>query len=358
LIEHALEGNHEGLKERTLGIDVFGRDANYDNSADPVVRTTANEIRKRLALYYEDPASHNSVRIRLVPGSYFPSFEFEGHNGAPQEAQRSLTAALRRNWKSWIAVVLVAVAAVVGMSRADFLHSTGYLIWKPLLDSKGNLVICLSDYGSAINTKASANVLSGPAAKDVSVRQDHSINDQSRSSSSILFVDAIVGYNISNRLFEFGRTAQPLRYSEVTLNNFRSGPVVLVGGSQDPWSPIFVSGLRYSVHFDPITYDRWIQDSQSPTNRAWKISGREEQTDIDYAVITRFLDPRTGEWIMALTGLTSAGTEAAGYLISSHAMAKTLPATLRTKKNFQVVLKVAVVNGIVASPQILAIHTW
>jgi hypothetical protein len=39
-------------------------------------------------------------------------------------------------------------------------------------------------------------------------------------------------------------------------------------------------------------------------------------------------------------------------------MAKTLPATLRTKKNFQVVLKVAVVNGIVASPQILAIYTW
>src|SRR5215469_15746869 len=48
LIEHALEGGEEnGIKERTLGIDVFGREADYDTNTDPIVRMTANEIRKR-----------------------------------------------------------------------------------------------------------------------------------------------------------------------------------------------------------------------------------------------------------------------------------------------------------------------
>ena len=41
LIEHVLDGNHEGVKERTLGVEVFGRDPDYDTNTDPIVRRTA-----------------------------------------------------------------------------------------------------------------------------------------------------------------------------------------------------------------------------------------------------------------------------------------------------------------------------
>ena len=40
------------LKERTIGIEVFKRSCDYDTANDPVVRTTAGEIRKRLTQYY------------------------------------------------------------------------------------------------------------------------------------------------------------------------------------------------------------------------------------------------------------------------------------------------------------------
>src|SRR5579883_225576 len=53
--EHALAGETENLKERSLGVDVFSRPPDYDTNADPVVRTTAGEIRKKLAQYYHDP---------------------------------------------------------------------------------------------------------------------------------------------------------------------------------------------------------------------------------------------------------------------------------------------------------------
>src|SRR4051794_2844801 len=44
VIERTLEGGGTDLKERALGISVFGRDPNYDTNLDPVVRTTACEV--------------------------------------------------------------------------------------------------------------------------------------------------------------------------------------------------------------------------------------------------------------------------------------------------------------------------
>src|SRR5580658_7923570 len=56
VIEQTLAGEEENIKERTLGIEIFGRDADYDTSSDPIVRVTAAEIRKRVAQYYQDAA--------------------------------------------------------------------------------------------------------------------------------------------------------------------------------------------------------------------------------------------------------------------------------------------------------------
>ncbi len=49
IVETALRGNGETLKERYLGMRVFGREADYDTNIDPIVRTTAGEVRKRIA---------------------------------------------------------------------------------------------------------------------------------------------------------------------------------------------------------------------------------------------------------------------------------------------------------------------
>ena len=43
VVEQAIRGNTGGLKERTIGVDAFGREPDYDVALDPVVRTTAAE---------------------------------------------------------------------------------------------------------------------------------------------------------------------------------------------------------------------------------------------------------------------------------------------------------------------------
>jgi hypothetical protein len=73
-IEHALSANAAPLKEREVGMQVFGREPSYDTAADPIVRVTAGEIRRRLGQYYAEPAHQRELRIDLPAGSYTPTF--------------------------------------------------------------------------------------------------------------------------------------------------------------------------------------------------------------------------------------------------------------------------------------------
>ncbi len=73
-VEQTLLGNASELKERTIGVDAFGREPVYDVNLDPVVRTAAAEVRKRLSQYYYNPEHAGELVIELPIGSYVPTF--------------------------------------------------------------------------------------------------------------------------------------------------------------------------------------------------------------------------------------------------------------------------------------------
>jgi len=72
VVEKALDGDTEGLKERTLAIEIFGRKADADLTDDSIVRVGAREVRKRLAQYYVTDGAADPLRIDLPAGSYVP----------------------------------------------------------------------------------------------------------------------------------------------------------------------------------------------------------------------------------------------------------------------------------------------
>src|SRR6202050_558166 len=74
VVTEALAGRADNLKERTLGIEVFGKDPGYDTTDDPIVRVTAGEIRKRIAQYYQEPGHEHEIVVLLPAGSYAPHF--------------------------------------------------------------------------------------------------------------------------------------------------------------------------------------------------------------------------------------------------------------------------------------------
>jgi hypothetical protein len=77
VIESTLCGEGDRIKERTIGVDVFGRDPDYDVAQDRVVRATAAEVRKRIAQYYYGPDHAKEIRFDFRPGSTSPNSIFQ-----------------------------------------------------------------------------------------------------------------------------------------------------------------------------------------------------------------------------------------------------------------------------------------
>lgn len=78
VVNHALDGDVDSLRERMIGAELFSRPIGYDTGNDSVVRVRASDARKKLAQYYSAEARNQefTVRIELPSGSYVPRFHF------------------------------------------------------------------------------------------------------------------------------------------------------------------------------------------------------------------------------------------------------------------------------------------
>jgi TolB-like protein/Tfp pilus assembly protein PilF len=76
LVAHAMRGDGSRLKEMTLGIEVFDRNASsFDPQQDTIVRVEARRLRARLARYYREEGSDSLIEIGLPIGSYTPMLQ-------------------------------------------------------------------------------------------------------------------------------------------------------------------------------------------------------------------------------------------------------------------------------------------
>ena len=87
VVEEALAGRSDQIKERIVGINVFGREPAYDTASDPVVRNAAIEVRKRLAQFYVESGQGSGIQIDLQPGAYVPTFRCSVEAAPPQFPQ-------------------------------------------------------------------------------------------------------------------------------------------------------------------------------------------------------------------------------------------------------------------------------
>ena len=83
VVTHTLAGEVEKIKERSLGVEVFGREAGYEYGFRPIVRVTA-ELRKRVAQDYQEFAHDEDPRITLAPGLYPAVLQPRGQDPCPR----------------------------------------------------------------------------------------------------------------------------------------------------------------------------------------------------------------------------------------------------------------------------------
>ena len=114
IVEQSLAGHFDALKERALGVELFGRDPSYDTGEDAIVRVTASDVRRRLQQFYGHSTSE--WRIDLPAGSYIPEFHksdspAEQHGQEPIVVERAGTALSFRH-KYWYYAIALAVLAL------------------------------------------------------------------------------------------------------------------------------------------------------------------------------------------------------------------------------------------------------
>lgn len=123
VVERMLAGDGKSIKAYTIAVEAFGRGADFDPDRDSSVRVTASRLRTCLDLYYAGPGAADPLRIRMVPGSYRPSFETasNGEAGCPQAPPRKARARLLSRLEAvptftWLAVLSVVLLVDIAMT--------------------------------------------------------------------------------------------------------------------------------------------------------------------------------------------------------------------------------------------------
>jgi hypothetical protein len=136
VVEETLAGRGAGLKEYSLGLEVFHRPRDYDPRNDAIVRVQASLLRKRLAAYYENEGKDAPVLIEIPRGGYVAEFQLRSREEAivAQEPPRPVP--------KWWVPFAVGLAMGAAMVAAGSLWASrpspvaGKAIWSSILDSK------------------------------------------------------------------------------------------------------------------------------------------------------------------------------------------------------------------------------
>src|SRR5689334_17850694 len=75
LCEKTFEGRVHEIKEFSIATEVYGRNENFGEKRDSVVRVEMSRLRKRLVNYYADEGLRQPLRIVIPAGTYAPEFE-------------------------------------------------------------------------------------------------------------------------------------------------------------------------------------------------------------------------------------------------------------------------------------------
>lgn len=366
VVEQTLDGRTGELKERSLGVAVFGREPDYDTNVDPVVRATAGEIRKRIAQYYHEPGHATEVRIDLSPRSYIPEFEIPCAVQPPAAATvpQAAPAATRPAILRWRAL---AVAAAIGLLVAAIVWLRPWAtqsdlgrFWKPVLDSSNTVLLCIGQrefLGSSPEPGqvAQTDLPSAPSGP-ITLFQLYYMGSQNLSLPDVSTIGRLTGL-----LQTKGKTFHVRGQLSTDFAALQDGPVVLVGAFDNDWTMRLTGPMRFSFERDHDTF--WIKDRQNPSSRDRAVNYRTPYLSLteDYALISRTLDPTTARMVVVVGGLTGYGTIAAGEFLTDpaylEAMAKGAPRGWE-RKNIQLVLATRVIHGASGPPRILDRHFW
>jgi hypothetical protein len=411
IVDQSIAGHFELLKERVIGVELFGRAPSYDTGEDAIVRVTASEVRKRLLQHYGSSVTHSEYRLSLPLGSYIPSITrlnlpevapvgASNGNGAlhalphaeaeasqsvyhpsPEIAEQPPTAPaavpVRRTrwWLFFAASILILNIGLWFLFRGFPAASwpLSYSPWSVLFRSANPTVLITSDPNIAeiqgftggqisVSDYANHNYLAGPNKLTPEEERFCTIvlrGDKAASVDTPIAVSVGELAQSSSRRIE-ARGARDIRLSDLkTDTNF----ILLGSPRSDPWSGLFSDQLDFRFVYDKNSGREFIlnahprpheQATYVPTAPGWA-------TGQSYAIVAFLQNPDSNGRILLLAGANGEGTEAAGKLVTerprlSQALDQCGLLHMRAAVNFEMLLRLNTMAGSPSHVDVVACH--
>jgi hypothetical protein len=406
VVEQTLAGNADQVKERSIGMEVFSRTPGYDANADPVVRVTAGEIRKRLAQYYYDPAHGDEIRVELPTGSYVPVFQRFQEPVKPPVALPAPTVAvepaqplpaisqpiplhaapdtstaphlpaasrshhtIHHTAHPVLTLLLVFVTLLLGLAGGywyrQYLQSKIPVpipadksvddFWQPMTAGPATVTFCLGEPArdSSRDTDPAQTIQHPKLAEPLYFRL--------RQSGLFALADVVTLTRMTDVLERQKKSFRVSAASAASFAQLREGPAVLIGAFDNLWTMRLTRDLRFG--FDSIDGNAFIVDRKSSVKTTWFMAWDlpYEKLARDYAIVARYRDTLTGQPVVIAAGISEEGTEAAGELLSNPTdldeLLHNAPANWRNM-NMEAVIETQVIDGHAGPPTVRAVEFW
>jgi hypothetical protein len=410
VVFNTVDGKEDALKERVIGAAVLERSPDYNTADDPVVRIRAADVRKRLAMYYQDEGHDAPIRITIPSGSYrafFNHADTHAESPVPQSAtlrpypvsedlglstsvsdalahfppevpqplplqDLSATAAKpvlahtqrRKHRAAW--AVLAAMLVILVAATTTWYVRTGSqrqfnLFWAATLDQPrppilyvgSNAVYRLSNsfLQRYETTHPDYNGLESLPAIDRTATISGSDLDED-DKDFVGLGDVAAAVSIST--FFKGRDVRyDLRFGrDIVFGDFRTTPVVLIGAFNNSWTLELNDKMPYR-----FSVSNGIKRLEGPGHSWQTWYGPDGAPREDYAIITREISQKTGEPVIAVAGLDQTGTRSAAEFVSNptllDAALRKLPAGWQNRK-VQLVLHATIADYVPTGYDVIA----
>lgn len=380
-VEQAIAGHFESLKERVIGVELFGRPPSYDTGDDAIVRVTASDVRKRLLQHYGQYGATSELRISLPSGSYIPQIsrepygrrdihELDGEQhrepAVAQHVSSMADTALKRPvvvlptanpvpgsllarirpipWLVFSILVIATVGillAINGVPGAPASSSTrlsqkgtgpaSVLPWSAFFSSPNPLQLIMSDPNIVtIQEFTGLEISLSDYANRRYIPEPNTLTPEANRLSHMILrgdnpaeVDTPIAVGIA-QIAQVSSTrvnvhpARSIQLSDLkTDDNF----VFLGSPRSNPWSALFSDQLDFRFVFDPGSRQEIIRNVHPRLHElpSYVPTALGWATGQSFAIVALVRNPDQNGHVLLLAGANAEGTEAAGRLVTDGA---------------------------------------
>lgn len=226
----SLTGAADGLKEYTVGLDVFAKPASFDPRQESAVRMHIARLRQKLAEYYRTEGASDDVIVDLPKGGFKMTFEPRPVGTQPSPAMHLKTTLLAASLAIAVLVASFCAFRLWRLERAPAATKwTPELqqLWGPLLSSDRPLMLCLATSKdpsvTGVGTASGAFLLGQFLAsrkRDIMLTRSDLVSMPEVTMDNVIFLGPFTG----NRQVEALSSGQPIVLENAGIRNLKPQP--------------------------------------------------------------------------------------------------------------------------------------